>query len=40
MTARGSERGVTLEETRVVSGKPGEVVRVDFTVPEAAATSR
>jgi uncharacterized protein (TIGR03000 family) len=40
MTARWIERGVTLEETRVVSGKPGEVVRVDFTLPEAAATSR
>ena len=40
MTARWFEHGATVEETRVVSGKPGEVVRVDFTVPQAAATGR
>jgi uncharacterized protein (TIGR03000 family) len=40
MTARWLERGVTVEETRVVSGKPGEVVRVDFTSPQVVPTGR
>jgi uncharacterized protein (TIGR03000 family) len=33
VTARWVERGVTYEMTKVASGTPGEVVRVDFTAP-------
>lgn len=40
MTARWVERGVTIEETRTVGGKPGEVVRVDFTAPEVVRAER
>ena len=35
LTARWVERGATVERKKVVTGKPGEVVRVDFTVPDA-----
>lgn len=34
LTARWLERGVTVERTKVVTGKPGEVVRVDFLAPD------
>ncbi|MCI0702955.1 MAG: TIGR03000 domain-containing protein [Planctomycetia bacterium] len=33
LTARWVERGEVLEVTRIVTGTPGEVVRVDFTAP-------
>lgn len=39
LTARWVERGVTREAKRVVTGTPGEVVRVDFTAPEVIATA-
>ena len=35
LTARWIERGATVERKKVVTGKPGEVVRVDFNVPDA-----
>lgn len=34
LTARWVERGATVERKKVVTGKPGEVVRVDFTAPD------
>jgi uncharacterized protein (TIGR03000 family) len=34
LTARWIERGVLMEKTKVVTGKPGEVVRVDFLAPD------
>lgn len=34
ITAKWIERGVMREEKRVVTGTPGEVLRVDFTKPE------
>jgi uncharacterized protein (TIGR03000 family) len=40
MTARWLEGGRQVEETRVVRGKPGEVVRVDFTSPQVVPTGR
>ncbi|MCE9565611.1 MAG: TIGR03000 domain-containing protein [Planctomycetes bacterium] len=33
------ERGATREEKRIVTGTPGEVVRVDFTMPEVVPTA-
>jgi len=33
VTARWLERGATVERTKVVTGTPGEVVRVDLTAP-------
>jgi uncharacterized protein (TIGR03000 family) len=33
LTARWVENGATVERIRTVSGKPGDTVRVDFTVP-------
>lgn len=33
LTARWVERGVKVERTKVATGKPGEVVRLDFTAP-------
>ncbi len=37
ITAKWIERGVMRESKRIVTGTPGEVVRVDFTMPEPAA---
>lgn len=37
LTARWIERGVTVERTKVVTGKPGEVVRVDFLAPDVVS---
>ena len=34
LTARWIERGATVERKKVVTGKPGEVVRVDFNLPD------
>ena len=34
LTARWVERGATFERKKVVTGKPGEVVRVDFNLPD------
>ena len=40
ITTRWVERGVTYEKTKVVTGTPGEVVRVDFTAPEVIVTGK
>lgn len=37
LTARWVERGVTVERKKVVTGKPGEVVRVDLTTADVIA---
>jgi uncharacterized protein (TIGR03000 family) len=34
LTARWIEGGVLMEKTKVVTGRPGEVVRVDFLAPD------
>ena len=34
LTARWVERGAVVERKKTVTGKPGEVVRVDFTMPD------
>jgi uncharacterized protein (TIGR03000 family) len=39
LTARWVEQGVTREAKRVVTGTPGEVLRVDFTAPEVVPTA-
>lgn len=36
LTARWLERGAVVERKKVVTGKPGEVVRVDFDQPDTA----
>ncbi|MBA4186893.1 MAG: hypothetical protein C0467_02625 [Planctomycetaceae bacterium] len=38
ITAKWIERGVMREEKRVVTGTPGEVIRIDFTKPEIVST--
>jgi uncharacterized protein (TIGR03000 family) len=40
LTARWVEGGVTVERKKVVTGKPGEVVRVDLTVPDVTTVGR
>jgi uncharacterized protein (TIGR03000 family) len=40
LTARWVERGMTFEKTKVVTGKPGEVLRVDFNAPDVVTTGR
>ena len=40
VTARWIERGVTVERKTVVTGKPGEVVRVDLAGPDVIVTGR
>ena len=40
VTARWIERGVTFERTKVVTGKAGEVVRVDLTAPNVLTTGK
>jgi uncharacterized protein (TIGR03000 family) len=38
LTARWVERGAVVERKKVVTGKPGEVVRVDFAQPDGIAS--
>lgn len=40
VTARWIQGGVTMEKTKTVTGKPGEVVRVDFMAPDTVPTVR
>jgi uncharacterized protein (TIGR03000 family) len=40
LTTRWVERGVTFEKTKVVTGKPGEVLRVDFNAPDVVVTGQ
>ena len=40
VTARWVERGVVHERKKIVSGTPGEVVRLDFTTPEVVPTGK
>ena len=40
LTARWVEGGATVERKKVVTGKPGEVVRVDLTAPDLLPIGR
>jgi uncharacterized protein (TIGR03000 family) len=40
LVVRWVERGVTWEKKKVVTGTPGEVVRVDFTAPDVVVTGK
>ncbi|MDB5313646.1 MAG: hypothetical protein JWO38_7848 [Gemmataceae bacterium] len=40
LTARWVDRGVQVERKKLVTGKPGEVVRLDLSAPEVVQTGR
>jgi uncharacterized protein (TIGR03000 family) len=40
VTTRWTEGGAIFERRKVVTGKPGEVVRIDLTAPDVIVTGR